>query len=90
MALQRFGGAKALSAKRALALGYIDVGVAVVLLERRICKVRGAAQVAHVGALDLSVQLHVPLQIGLESEAIMANVALKEVVSLVHANNVLI
>lgn len=90
MALQGFGRAKTFAAQRALALGDIDVGVAVVLLERRICKVGGTAQIAHVGALHLSVQLHVPLQVGLESEAVMANVALKEVISLMHAYYVLI
>lgn len=90
MALQGFGGAESLAAQRALALGDIDVGVAVVLLERRICKVGGAAQVAHIGALHLGVQLHVPLQIGLEREAVMANVALEEIISLMHAYYMLI
>lgn len=66
------------------------MGIAVVLLECRICKVRGAAQIAHIGALHLRVQLHVPLQIGLESEAVMANVALKEIVPLMHTYDVLI
>lgn len=66
------------------------MGIAVVLLECRICKVRGAAQIADIGALHLRMQLHVPLQIGLECEAIMANVALKEIIPLMHPNNVLI
>jgi len=88
--LQRLCRSEALAAQRALALGHVHVGIAVVLLERGICEVGRAAQIAHVGPLDLGVQLHVPLQVGLQREAVMANVALEKVVALVHAYDVLV
>lgn len=66
------------------------MGIAVVLLERRICKVGGAAQIADIGALHFRMQLHMTLQIRFERKAIMANVALEEIVSLVHTDDVLI
>lgn len=88
--LQRLGRSEALAAQSALALGHVDVGIAIVLLERGICVVGRAAQVAHIGPLDLGVQLHVPLQVGLQREAVMANVALEKVVALVNADDVLV
>lgn len=90
VSLQRLGRTEALAAQRAFALGHVHVGVAVVLLERGICEVGRAAQIAHVGPFDLGVQLDVPLQVGFQREAVMANVALEEVVPLVHTNNVLV
>lgn len=66
------------------------MGIAVVFLECRICKVGGTAQIAYIRALHLRMQLDMPLQVGLEREAIMANVALKEIVSLVLPDDVLI
>lgn len=59
--LQRFCGTETFSTQRALALGHIHMGIAVVFLECRICKVGGTAQIAYIRPFHLRMQLDMPL-----------------------------